>query len=543
MDTRSPGVPAPTAAPRPKLTFILIPVVVFAALGALIFWSALPVLRPARTVKVAQVLPTRLPPERDSSNQSSDQTQGSSPTRLSEAAPSVTVQAPGWLEADPFFIAATALADGIVESIEVLEGDRVERGQIVAQLVAEDSQLGLRQAQAGLAAARAAVGSALAEQQAAERSWADPVELERALASSRGAVAESRAELEQLPALVEGARATLDRLTEEAARVRQATEQGAATELEFIVADREAARQRAEVAALEARRPILEARITRLSAEVTAAARNLDLRIEDQRRLDAAAAAVASARAELQAAHARQEEAALELDRMTVRAPITGYVQRRLKVPGDKVIRAMDSPHSAHLVHLYDPGRIQVRVDVPLADAANIAVGQACEVVVEVLPGRVFAGEVLRITHEADLQKNTLQAKVRVIDPDPILRPEMLTRVKFLPASNALGSGSMPTATATSAQGGPPAPRVLIPSTALTSNADNARIWIVTARRNGRGTLTPRSVRVVERTAQWHTVTGDIRPGDLIAVNVQSPRAGELVTITPEQPETAGDAS
>ncbi len=34
--------------------------------------------------------------------------------------------------------------------------------------------------------------------------------------------------------------------------------------------------------------------------------------------------------------------------------------------------------------------------------------------------------------HEANIQKNTLEAKVVLGAPDPVLRPEMLARVKFL---------------------------------------------------------------------------------------------------------------
>ena len=138
------------------------------------------------------------------------------------------------------------------------------------------------------------------------------------------------------------------------------------------------------------------------------------------------------ARAVVARATARRDQDKLRLERMVIRAPITGLVQRRLKVPGDKIMLGMDDPLSAHLLHLYDPERLQVRVDVPLADAAGVFVGQRCEIVVDILPDVVFVGDVTRITHEADLQKNTLQVKVRVIDPDPVLKPEMLTRVRFL---------------------------------------------------------------------------------------------------------------
>ena len=498
------------AGPRPRRLAVAIPTGVLVALTAVVGWTAWPLIRPAREVEVAQAVFDR----------SALQQQSDEPGNNTPDVP--TVQAAGWLEAEPFYVACTALADGIVERVEVLEGERVEKGQVVARLVAEDSKIRLRRAEAELSAAEARLASAQAEREAARRAWDHPVEMERAVEAGAAALAEARGELAQLPSLIDSARATLTRLKEEEERVRRSTERGVTTELERIVAEQRTAAQRAEVEALEARRPILQARVERLRAELRAARRDLELRIEDRRRLDAAEAAVAGARGEVDRARARRDEAALELDRMVIRAPISGYVQKRLKVPGDKAIRMMDSPESAHVVHLYDPESLRVRVDVPLADASHVHAGQACEVVVEVLPDRVFKGEVLRTTHEADLQKNTLEMQVKVIDPDPILRPEMLTRVKFLPPTQGRRSR---------ASAGDSAGRVLVPNEAVPAVGDTVRVWLVTDRRNGRGVLSARSVQVVERGAGWATVRGDVPPGALLAVGLDGGRPGERVVI------------
>ena len=207
---------------------------------------------------------------------------------------------------------------------------------------------------------------------------------------------------------------------------------------------------------------------------------------------------------------------------MVIRSPIDGYVQRRLKAPGDKVMRMMDEIHSTHLVHLYEPGKIQVRVDVPLADAAHVFVGQRCEVIVEILPDEVFAGEVLRVTHEADLQKNTLQVKVRVDEPSPLLRPEMLTRVKFL-ASGARG--------APSGAARAPESSVLVPIDALHGNGDGAWVWTVAERRGERGRARVASVRVLAEADGWARVSGPLQAGALLVVGGgDSIRENETVT-------------
>ncbi|MEM1165991.1 MAG: efflux RND transporter periplasmic adaptor subunit [Planctomycetota bacterium] len=494
---------------------VVVPILVLVSVAGVLGWSAWPVVRPAREVAVLQAV--------------FDRSATVVPARGQDApARDVpTVQAAGWLEAEPFYVACTALADGVVDSIEVLEGDFVERGEVVARLVADDSEIRLRRAEAEFAAADASLAMADAERIAALRSWEEPVELERAVETNQAALGEREAELAQLPSLVDSARATLTRLEEEAARVRRSTSQGATNEFERIVAEQRAAAQRGELAALEAREPILAAGVDRLRAELRAAERDLALRIEDRRRVDAAEAAVAGARASLDRARAMRDEAVLELERMVIRAPISGYVQRRLKLPGDKVIRMMDSPHSAHVLHVYDPERIQVRVDVPLAEASHVFVGQACEVVVEVVPDRVFRGTVLRTTHEADLQKNTLQMKVKVIDPDPILRPEMLTRVKFLPTGASGGEAAAPADR--------DGHRVLVPQHVLDETAGSSRVWVVAERRNGRGVLSPREVRIVERSEGWVTVVGDVQPGALVALDIEQARTGERVVVRTEQ--------
>jgi len=67
-----------------------------------------------------------------------------------------------------------------------------------------------------------------------------------------------------------------------------------------------------------------------------------------------------------------------------------------------------------------------------LSTAARVGVDQEARIVVDVLPDEVFKGKVLRVVHEADIQRNTLQFKVSVDAPSPLLKPEMLARVRFL---------------------------------------------------------------------------------------------------------------
>jgi HlyD family secretion protein len=104
-------------------------------------------------------------------------------------------------------------------------------------------------------------------------------------------------------------------------------------------------------------------------------------------------------------------------------------------MPGRKSMLAMDDMDSSTIARLYQPDRLQARIDVPLEEAAGVFPGQAVRIRSGFLPDQTMQGVVSRITGEADLQRNTLQVKVSLKDPDPRLRPEMLCRAEFLPDS------------------------------------------------------------------------------------------------------------
>jgi len=537
MSTPKPGgrsaahseAPPPAPPTRRARLSVIIPAIVALATGALLAWSAWPALSPKRVVTVTQAVFDRAEAAAPDPVEISDE-QPSSGSRFAQRT-GETVQAAGWLEAEPYWVAATALADGVIETIEVLEGERVEKGDVVATLVAEDSELRLAQAEAALETARAERAFAQAELAAAEEDWKEAVDRERALEMSRAALAEAEAELAQLPSLIEGARADLLRLEEELKGAEQSLARGAATDLETVIARERVNAQRAHVESLEARRAILQARIEMRRADVRAAERHLDLRIEERRNLDVAKANVRRAEAAVIQAEAARDEAALELSRMTIEAPISGYVQSRLKVPGDKVMLGMDDPHSSHVFHLYDPSSLRVRVDVPLADAAHVYVGQTCEVVVEVLPETPFEGEVLRITHEADLQKNTLEVQVGVKDPSPLLKPEMLTRVKFLPrgetARRPAERGEAPRAGA----------RTLVRVEAIAEAQGGAHVWAVRDRRGSQGVVQPLMVEVLSEEDGWAVVAGPVNPGELLVLHPEGLRRGETVRMRPADVE------
>lgn len=424
-------------------TRVLVPASILAAALGILAFAARDALRPAVAVEIVPTIAR---------------------TGTASAGTAV-VQAPGWVEPDPFFVSVTSLTDGIVEDVVVLEGDAVSKGQLIARLVPDDARLALQRAEAELGAHQAQLRTAEAVAREAQRNWDHPFELRRKVTTTQALLAEKQAELARWPAEVDAERARLTELHDAFERVRKvrAESQGALSEQELVRAQQQYEGQKAILLNAEARKPVIEAQIRNLEAELVASREALELRIPDTRVLDEARARLAEAEARVLQTQTARDEARLRLDRMEIRSPVDGVVAFRLAQPGSKVMLAADDPIGATLVRLYDPAKLQVRVDVPLSETALVQVGQPAEVVVGALPNRTFAGRVTRIVHEADIQKNTLQFKVAIHDPAPEIKPEMLARVKFLAAPT-----SQPTETAV----------LFVPARLVQETAGGSAVWL-----------------------------------------------------------------
>ncbi len=75
---------------------------------------------------------------------------------------------------------------------------------------------------------------------------------------------------------------------------------------------------------------------------------------------------------------------------------------------------------------------LRVFVSVPQAYAPLIHTGQAAELVVDELPGRVFRTSVGGTTHSVESSSRTMLAVLLVNNKDEVLLPGMYTKVRFL---------------------------------------------------------------------------------------------------------------
>jgi len=111
----------------------------------------------------------------------------------------------------------------------------------------------------------------------------------------------------------------------------------------------------------------------------------------------------------------------------------TGQVQRTivLRAPrageiAEKMVTAGQAVHAGdNLFLIADRSRLWVDLAVFEMDARAVTIGAPVELVVDVLPGRIYRGRITFIQPTVDEKTRTLTARVEVENPDGALRPGM----------------------------------------------------------------------------------------------------------------------
>ncbi len=150
-------------------------------------------------------------------------------------------------------------------------------------------------------------------------------------------------------------------------------------------------------------------------------------------RFKRAKAGVAGAESNIVAASAALHGANVAIDYTLIRAPFDAVVLTKNADVGDIVtpIGAAANAKSA-VVTIADMGSLQVEADVSESNLEKIKVGQPCEVVLDALPELRSRGVLHMIVPTADRSKATVMVKVKFLDMDKRILPEMSAKVAFL---------------------------------------------------------------------------------------------------------------
>lgn len=376
-------------------------------------------------------------------------------------------QAAGWIEPRPTATSVSSLNSGVLEELLVVEGQEVKKGMLIGRLNSEDARLALKDARSVVDQAKASVRQVAAERDAAQTRRDRPVHLDVMIGQAKGDLAEVKTQLAQLPFLLEAAQA--DR------KYQQASYDGkkaAGSAIPGVVLEQSKsglASADAKVRELMQRDSSLLTQVGALESKLDALKIQRSLLIEENRQLGEAEAKVLLAKSVLDQKKILLEKAQLDFDRTELRAPVAGRVLRLVAFPGDRVVGVTSGGDgNSAVVELYQPSKLQVRADVRLEDVPKVLRGQ--EVLIETASSNTkLRGKVLQVNSKANIQKNTLQVKVAILDPPPVVRPEMLVTAVFL-SMKMVG---------TSAKKESSRSLFLVPEKHVKTEGDQSFLWIV----------------------------------------------------------------
>ena len=220
-----------------------------------------------------------------------------------------------------------------------------------------------------------------------------------------------------------------------------------------------------------------------------------------QARYDKDVAATAGARTAIGSARAALTGAAVALDYTQIRAPFDGVVLTKNADVGDIVSPLAAAANAkAAVVTLADMGSLEVEADVSEANLGKVRAGQPCEILLDALPESRFRGVLHTVVPTADRSKGSVMVKVRFLDKDSRILPEMSAKVAFLERPVGPGEGK---------------PRIALPPAAIVKRDGKSFVFLVQGDR-----------------ALLKSVTLGARIGDQMEV-VSGVKAGERVAIKP----------
>lgn len=263
---------------------------------------------------------------------------------------------------------------GTVERVFISDNQRVEAGDVLAELDARDQRAALANTEAALAAAQAQHTEAAASLQLLERSTdATLHETASGLAAMRSALAQAKAQVTVTEAEMSRAKGDANRYQQLATegyasrqRLEQAVAAARASEATWLAAQQAVHVAEARIAEAEGRH-----------AQAETAPQQIAVR----------KAMVEAAAAEVEKARAAVDQATLDLEYTRVHAPHAGYVTRKAVQPGDVVQRNQ----TLAWIVFGDPW---VTANFKETQLTDMRPGQPVHISVDAYPGVDFAGKV-----------------------------------------------------------------------------------------------------------------------------------------------------
>lgn len=150
-------------------------------------------------------------------------------------------------------------------------------------------------------------------------------------------------------------------------------------------------------------------------------------------RYEKAKAAISGQKASIAVAQANYRASRVAVDQTLIRAPFDGVVLTKNANVGDVITPFSSALGSqAAVVTMADMSTLEVEADVSESNLSKVKLDQPCEIQLDALPNVRLRGALHRLVPTVDRSKATVMAKIRFIDQDARVLPEMSAKVAFL---------------------------------------------------------------------------------------------------------------
>ncbi|HEV8605434.1 MAG TPA: efflux RND transporter periplasmic adaptor subunit [Tepidisphaeraceae bacterium] len=252
----------------------------------------------------------------------------------------------------------------------------------------------------------------------------------------------------------------LVRLEDDEFKARVAQQQGLLDNAKAYLAELQAGSRPQEIAAAQARLDQAQAELTNADMNLQRLKALESSKDISPQQIDDAATLARSRRAQLetlrqqyelvkagprkeqidaQLATVRQLEgglamAVIDLNNTIIRSQISATVLARNVEVGEFVTTGFVGERGAkgYVVSIADLNDLRVELDISQNDFAKVSSKQPCWIVTDAYPDKKYSGVVDLISPEANRQKATVQVRVKVLNPDELLKPDMNATVSFL---------------------------------------------------------------------------------------------------------------
>lgn len=432
--------------------------------------------------------------EAEAKNQSSRPNNKNGPINVDTA-----IAVRGQLQTEPEYTGTTspwrevslkAQAEGQLQSLRVDVGDRVEQGEILAQLDDDLLQGSLNQAQAEKAAQNSALATAQSQVGDAQ------IKVEQA----RLQLQQAQADILRLQATtqtrIEQARLEAQQTQADAERYGKLAQEGA-TAAQIAEQSRTKARQAQQILRQEQVNAQQQLSQTRTAAQTAAKIlRSAQAQVKiTQQQVKAAQAQVKAQKALLEQSQTRRAYA-------TLRSPLTGKVLQRSSEPGNLVQAGTE------ILKLGDFSRIKIRFNLTDKNLGQVRLGQKVRVRLDAYPEQEWSGRISRISPVANPQSRLVPLELTIDNPQGKIGAGLLARVQLLADAE---------------------PEVVIPSSAV--QGEN-KVFIV-ARQGPSPKVEARTVKIGNSSNGQVEILRGLAPGDRYVVRSSEPlQEGKVVNIS-----------